>query len=97
MAVLLFVYTTFCACRTRYRQYNVHAVSNILNIIIDEKQMRKYVGEPEGQRICAEGLQIDSLYFTAVKSERISLLKAIETERTSTMTEKEGHGKQECS
>jgi len=68
------------ACLIGYgftQQYNSEGISSLLCITIDESQPREYIGELDNYSIYVERLQTDSLYFTSLGGENISLREAV--------------------
>jgi len=64
-------------------QYNSKGISSLLNITIDEKQPKEYIGKLENYNIYVEKLKIDELYFISINNKHISLKVAIDEELVS--------------
>ena len=64
-------------------QYNSKGISSLLNITIDEKQPKEYIGKLEKYNIYVEKLKIDELYFISINNKHISLKVAIDEELVS--------------
>ena len=47
-------------------QYNSKGISSLLNITIDEKQPKEYIGKLEKYNIYVEKLKIDELYIISI-------------------------------
>lgn len=65
------------------QQYNSKGISSLLNITIDEKQPKEYIGKLENYNIYVEKLKIDELYFISINNKHISLKDAIDEELVS--------------
>ena len=61
-------------------QYNSKGISSLLNITIDEKQPKEYIGKLEKYNIYVEKLKIDELYFISINAKQVSLKDAIDEE-----------------
>ena len=64
-------------------QYNIKGISSLLNITIDEKQPKEYIGKLEKYNIYVEKLKIDELYFISINNKHIPLKVAIDEELVS--------------
>ena len=64
-------------------QYNSKGISSLLNITIDEKQPKEYIGKLEKYNIYVEKLKIDELYFISINNKHIPLKVAIDEELVS--------------
>ena len=64
-------------------QYNLKGISSLLNITIDEKQPKEYIGKLEKYNIYVEKLKIDELYFISINNKHIPLKVAIDEELVS--------------
>lgn len=59
-------------------QYNVRTgVSSIMNITLDEEQEKMEIGNLDGYRIFAEGLNVKECYFITISDARISMTDAV--------------------
>ena len=74
---IVFVYTMFA------EQYNSKGISSLLNITIDEKQPKEYIGELENYNIYVEKLKKDELYFISINNKHIPVKVAINEELVS--------------
>lgn len=74
---IVFVYTMFA------EQYNAKGISSLLNITIDEKQPKEYIGELENYNIYVEKLKKDELYFISINNKHIPVKVAVDEELVS--------------
>ena len=74
---IVIVFTMFA------EQYNLKGISSLLNITIDEKQPKEYIGKLEKYNIYVEKLKIDELYFISINNKHIPLKVAIDEELVS--------------
>ena len=64
-------------------QYNSKGISSLLNITIDEKQPKEYIGELENYNIYVEKLKKDELYFISINNKHIPVKVAVDEELVS--------------